>query len=128
MNKRILILSSMMVGIGFHLVAQDKKLPNIVFILADDLGYGDLSYLNEKGKIKTPNLDRMAENGVVFNDAHSSSAVSTPSRYGILTGRYNWRSTLKNGVLGWYDKHLIAGDRTTMASMLRNQGYHTACI
>ena len=128
MNKRILILSSMMVGIGFHLVAQDKKLPNIVFILADDLGYGDLSYLNEKGKIKTPNLDRMAENGVVFNDAHSSSAVSTPSRYGILTGRYNWRSTLKNGVLGWYDKPLIAGDRTTMASMLRNQGYHTACI
>lgn len=129
MNKRVIVLSSIMVATGFHLAAQDnKKLPNIIFILADDLGYGDLSYLNEKGKIKTPHLDRMAENGVVFTDAHSCSAVSTPSRYGILTGRYNWRSTLKSGVLGWYDQPLIPGDRTTMAGMLRNQGYRTACI
>jgi len=77
----------------------DTNKPNIVFILADDLGYGDVSCLNEKGKIPTPNIDRIAENGVVFTDAHSSSAVCTPTRYGILTGRYNWRSQLKRGVL-----------------------------
>lgn len=96
--------------------------------MADDLGYGDLSYLNENGKIKTPHLDKIAKEGVVFNDAHSSSAVSTPTRYGLLTGRYNWRSTLKSGVLQWYGPPLIPSGRTTMASMLHNQGYNTACI
>lgn len=106
--------------------AQEK--PNIIFILADDLGYGDLSVLNKSGKIKTPNLDQLSASGVVFRDAHSSSAVSTPTRYGVLTGRYNWRSTLKQGVLHWYDHPLIPSERTTMAGMLRNQGYHTACI
>lgn len=102
--------------------------PNIIFILADDLGYGDLSALNEKGKIATPNIDLLAHEGVNFLDAHSSSAVSTPSRYGVLTGRYNWRSTLKHGVNKPYENPLIHTDRTTMASMLRNQGYQTACI
>jgi arylsulfatase A-like enzyme len=102
--------------------------PNIVFILADDLGYGDVSCLNEKGKIPTPNIDRIAKEGVTFTDAHSSSSVCTPTRYGILTGRYNWRSTLKEGVLGGYSKALIPEDRTTMASMLKDEGYHTGCI
>lgn len=128
MRTQTLLLSCLAVGISLNMAARNKKQPNIIFILADDLGYGDLSYLNEKGKIKTPNLDKMAETGAVFNDAHSSSAVSTPTRYGILTGRYNWRSTLKSGVLHWYDTPLIPSGRTTMASMLRNQGYHTACI
>lgn len=78
--------------------------------------------------MKTENLDRMAQEGVVFTDAHSSSSVSTPTRYGILTGRYNWRSTLKNNVLYGYDKALIPADRETMASMLRKNGYTTAGI
>ena len=92
------------------------------------MGYGDVSYLDANSKIKTENLDGMAREGVVFTDAHSSSSVSTPTRYGILTGRYNWRSTLKQGVLNGYSKALIAPGRETMASMLHKQGYTTAGI
>ena len=106
----------------------EKKAPNIIFILADDLGYGDISVLNTESKIQTPNIDRIARNGVTFTDAHSGSAVSTPTRYGILTGRYCWRSPLKSGVLNGYSKPLISPDRTTMAGMLQQYGYHTACI
>ena len=73
--------------------------PNIIFILADDMGYGDVSSFNENSKIRTPNIDKMASQGVMFTDAHTSSSVSTPTRYGILTGRYNWRSVLKESVL-----------------------------
>lgn len=104
---------------------EKQKQPNIIFILADDMGYGDVSYFDNNSKLKTENLDRMAQEGVVFTDAHSSSSVSTPTRYGILTGRYNWRSTLKNNVLYGYDKALIPADRETMASMLRKNGYTT---
>ncbi len=102
--------------------------PNIVYILADDLGYGDLSCLNDSSKIKTPNIDRMAHQGIRFVDAHSNSAVCTPTRYGILTGRYAWRSRLKSGVTWSYDDHLIDPERTTVASLLKRHGYHTACI
>lgn len=102
--------------------------PNIVFIFADDMGYGDVSALNENSRIQTGNIDRIANEGVVFTDAHSSSSVSTPSRYSLLTGRYNWRSTEKSGVLGGYSKALIPQGRRTMASVLKDQGYETACI
>lgn len=128
MKTQVFLFLSLTTGMSINTFARDNKHPNIIFILADDLGYGDLSYLNEKGKIRTPHLDKMASEGVVFVDAHSSSAVSTPTRYGVLTGRYNWRSTLKNGVLHKYDLPLIPSSRTTMAGMLRNQGYNTACI
>lgn len=107
---------------------EERKQPNIVFILADDMGYGDVSCFDHRSKLKTEHIDRMAQEGVVFTDAHSSSSVSTPTRYGILTGRYNWRSTLKNNVLYGYDKALIPAGRETMASMLRKQGYTTAAI
>lgn len=107
---------------------EKQKQPNIIFILADDMGYGDVSYFDNNSKLKTENLDRMAQEGVVFTDAHSSSSVSTPTRYGILTGRYNWRSTLKINVLYGYDKALTPADRETMASMLRKNGYTTAGI
>ena len=76
--------------------------PNIVYILADDLGYGDVKCLNPDGKIATPHLDRLAAQGMTFTDAHSGSAVCTPTRYGILTGRYAWRRRCKSGVLGGY--------------------------
>ena len=108
--------------------ARGKERPNIVFILADDLGYGDISCLNENGKISTPNIDKIAEAGVTFTDAHSSSAVCTPTRYSILTGRYNWRSRLKQGVVGIYDRPLMDPNRTNMALMLKEKGYQTACI
>ena len=102
--------------------------PNIVFIFADDMGYGDVSALNEHSRIQTYNIDRIANEGVIFTDAHSSSSVSTPSRYSLLTGRYNWRSTEKSGVLGGYSKALISQDRRTIANVLKDQGYQTACI
>ena len=116
---------------AFSLASCDEgkqKHPNIIFILADDMGYGDVSYMDPNSKIKTKNLDRMASEGVVFTDAHSSSSVSTPTRYGILTGRYNWRSTMKQSVLNGYSKALIAPGRETLASMLKKQGYATAGI
>ena len=102
--------------------------PNIVYILADDMGYGDVSCLNPESKIRTESMDRMAAEGMAFHDAHSSSAVCTPSRYSILTGRYNWRSGMKEGVLFGFDGPLIEENRETMASFLGKRGYNTACI
>ena len=105
-----------------------KQKPNMVFILADDLGYGDLSCLNPESKISTPNIDRLAEQGMTFTDAHSVAAVCTPTRYGILTGRYNWRSRLKSSVLWPWDNPLIKPERLTIADFLKQHGYTTACI
>ena len=90
--KKIYLPSLLMMGFASSAFA-DSDSPNIIFVLADDMGYGDMSYLNPTSKIKTENLDKMASESAVFLDAHSSSSVSTPTRYGILTGRYNWRST-----------------------------------
>ncbi|MEQ9287943.1 MAG: arylsulfatase [Cyclobacteriaceae bacterium] len=105
-----------------------EKKPNIVFILADDMGYGDVSAYNENSRIQTPNIDQLASRGVMFTDAHTSSSVCTPTRYGILTGRYNWRSKLKKGVLGGYSKALIAPERVTIGKFLQKEGYQTAYI
>jgi arylsulfatase A len=107
----------------------DKPRPNMVYILADDLGYGDVHCLNpERGKIPTPNLDQLAAQGIRFTDAHSGSAVCTPTRYGILTGRYAWRSRLQSGVLLGFDPPLIARERMTVPGLLKQHGYQTACI
>ncbi len=102
--------------------------PNLIYILTDDLGYGDISALNPEGKIQTPHVDRLVAEGMTFTDAHSSSSVCTPTRYNVLTGRYNWRTHLKSGVLEGYDGPLIAEDRLTWASMLQSHGYQTAMI
>jgi len=102
--------------------------PNIVYFFVDDMGYGDASCLNPQGKIRTPHIDRLAREGMTFTDAHASSAVCSPSRYGVLTGRYNWRSTLQQGIVGRYGDPLIAEDRLTVPGFLRQHGYHTACI
>jgi len=107
---------------------KETEKPNIIYILADDLGYGDLQSFNSNGKIPTPNIDNMASNGVMFTDAHTSASVCTPTRYGILTGRYNWRSRLKSRVLGGYSKALIKPNRVTVAKMLKTKGYTTAFI
>jgi arylsulfatase A-like enzyme len=105
-----------------------ESLPNIVTIVADDMGYGDVSCLNPECKIPTPNMDRLASEGMVFTDAHSGSAVCSPTRYGILTGRYCWRSRLQSGVLWGYSPPLIPKSRMTVASLLKQHGYATACI
>lgn len=102
--------------------------PNIIYILADDLGYGDISALNNSSKLHTPHIDAMAANGMAFTDAHSNSAVCSPTRYGILTGRYAWRSSLKNGVTWSWSEPLIQPERSTVASYLQARDYQTACI
>ncbi len=102
--------------------------PNVIVILCDDLGYGDVQCLNPQGKIPTPNMDRLVREGVVFTDAHSSSAVCTPTRYALLTGRYNWRSRLQKGVLGGISPSLIEADVMTIAQLMQAQGYATACV
>jgi len=103
--------------------------PNIVYILCDDLGYGDVHCLGgERSKIATPNIDRLAAAGMTFTEAHASSAVCTPSRYGILTGRYNWRTHLQSGVLEGFSAPLIDAGRLTVPVLLKQHGYATACI
>ena len=102
--------------------------PNIVYILADDLGYGDVGVNNPDSKIKSPNIDKLASEGMRFTDAHSPSSVCTPTRYGILTGRYCWRSKLPLGVLRGYGQALIDKDRVTVASLLKENGYTTGVI
>ncbi len=124
--KNKLLVPLILAGAATPLAA--KQTPNIIYILADDLGYGDLSCYNPDGKILTENLDKMAKNGVKFTDAHTSSGVSTPTRYGIVTGRYNWRSTLKQGVLSGYSEALIDKERSTVADVLKASGYATAAI
>ena len=114
-------------AIGLGQVAWAAK-PNIVFILADDMGYGDVQALNPRSKIPTPHLNRLAKEGMTFTDAHSPSAVCTPTRYAALTGRYCWRSKLKRGVLNGYGAPLLEPNRETVAGMLRKNGYHTSVV
>lgn len=102
--------------------------PNVVLIFADDMGYGDVTCYDAKSKIHTPNLDRLAKGGMRFTDAHSASAVCTPSRYALLTGRYAWRTGLKSGVLGGFSQPLIEEGRMTVADIFQGKGYRTACI
>lgn len=124
-NRRDLLLS---MAAGAAAKPQNANRPNILYILADDLGYGDLRCYNKASKIPTPHLDRFAGQGMRFTDAHSPSAVCTPTRYGIMTGRYCWRTKLKSGVLWGYSPALIEQGRMTVASMLKKQGYHTGCV
>ena len=111
----------------FFQISKAEK-PNVLLILADDLGIGDVSAYNENSAWKTPNIDRLAANGMRFNDAHTSAAICTPTRYGIITGRYNWRSTRKSGGGDGYSAPLIKNERTTIAKLFKEQGYHTALV
>lgn len=106
----------------------NKARPNVIVILADDMGFGDIRVNNPASVFPTPHLDQMLAGGMNFSDAHTSSAVCTPSRYSLLTGRYNWRSRLKQGVLDGFSPPLIETDRPTIASALKAVGYSTACI
>jgi arylsulfatase A-like enzyme len=116
-------------ALSFSIVSIVDAAPNIVYILADDMGYGDVHVLNpDRCKIATPYMDRLAGEGMIFTDAHTSSSVCTPTRYGIMTGRYNWRSELQNGVLDGYGKPLIPTDRLTVPALLKENGYTTAMI
>lgn len=103
--------------------------PNIIYIICDDLGYGDVHCLAPAtGKIPTPHADRLASEGMVFTDAHSGSSVCSPTRYGVMTGRYSWRTRLQSGVVAGFAPSLIDADRPTVAKFLKGQGYATAAI
>ena len=110
------------------LVLAEAAPPNVIVVMADDLGIGDISPTNPNCKIKTPNLQGLADEGITFLDAHTPSSVCTPTRYGLLTGRYNWRSRLARGVLSGRSEHLIPKSRPTLGHLMKRAGYHTAMI
>jgi len=110
------------------LAAADPARPSIVYILADDFGYGDAACYNPAARIPTPHIDRLAAEGLRFTDAHSGSAVCSPTRYGLLTGRYAWRTHLRRAVLVPYDPPLITPGRLTVPALLRQHGYRTVAI
>lgn len=101
--------------------------PNIVFVLFDDIGYGQPTCYRADSPFKTPNIDRLASDGMRFTDAHSAAANCTPTRYGVLTGRYPCRIG-QFGVLKTYSPPIIPSTRLTVASFLKQHGYNTACI
>ena len=108
--------------------AAETDLPNVIVILADDMGIDSVSAFNDKLGMKTPAIDQLAKDGMSFTDAHSTSGVCSPTRYGVLTGRYNWRSRLKRGIVGKWERPLISDERLTLPEMFREHGYDTACI
>ena len=132
MSRHLLISASLLFSIvvpAFAAAGAAEPPPNIVVILADDMGYGDPHCYNPASKIPTPNMDRLAAEGLRFTDAHTPAAVCTPTRYGLLTGRYSWRTRLKNMVL-WteYEEPLIEPTRETVARLLQRAGYRTAAV
>ena len=114
--------------LSFCYTKQTPNKPNIIIIYTEDQGYGDVGVLNPDAKFRTPNMDLIANEGIVFTDGHSSDGVCTPSRYSLLTGRYSWRTSLKKGVLRADGPCLIEQNRMTLASLLKNHGYATAMI
>ena len=128
---KILLRAFFVVSLALTVLAQAqtaRQRPNIVIMLADDMGWGDPGCYNPQSKTPTPNIDQLARQGMRFTDAHSTSSVCTPTRYALLTGRYAWRTHLKKGVLQGYDPMLIESGRLTIASLLKAQGYKTGAV
>lgn len=128
LNLRVVLLAVVGLMCVFGVQADEITRPNIVYILADDMGYGDAGCYNAASKIPTPHIDRLAAEGVRFTDAHTPSSVCSPTRYGVLTGRYAWRTWLKDHVLDGFGPPLIDADRMTVGSLLQSKGYATACF
>ncbi|MDW7691200.1 arylsulfatase [Flammeovirgaceae bacterium SG7u.111] len=130
--RNILCVFYVSIGLCWSCVPKPKNVneaPNVILILADDMGYGEIEALDpERSKIPTPKLNQLASEGMVFTDAHTSSSVCTPSRYAMLTGRYNWRTRLQNGVVQGGEEPLIAPDRMTLGHLFQKQGYSTALV
>jgi arylsulfatase A-like enzyme len=136
-NKKIFLKQFRKIGTVVFMIclfvikmnAQNKSsLPNIIYILADDLGYGDVFVNNSESKINTPNIDKLAAQGMRFTDAHTTSSVCTPSRYSIMTGSYPWRSRLPIGVLRGYSRTLINPQQQTITNLLKTKTYHTGVV
>ena len=126
--QSLVYFGTTLLSVSSSFKAVDVAKPNIIVIYTDDQGFGDASTLNPEAKFKTVNLDRLATEGISFTNAHSPDTVCTPSRYGLLTGRYPWRTNRKKGVLGAEAKCMIADGRLTIASMLQAQGYNTGMV
>ncbi|MDD7983558.1 arylsulfatase [Lentisphaera marina] len=130
--KKYLYLSTILLIVSLNLSIMhakgSSKHPNIVIILTDDLGYGDVSFLNPESKVRTPHMDALAKAGTWATDAHSPSTVCSPSRYSLLTGRYAWRGKLRSGRLNPWEESAIEKDRVTLPKILKNKGYFTALI
>lgn len=128
----VLLLSAVwliVVSLGtVSLSAAEAERPNVIVILADDIGIDSVSAFNDKLGMKTPAIDQLAHYGMSFTDAHSTSAVCSPTRYSVLTGRYNWRSRLKRGIVGKWERPLLEDQRLTLPEMFRKHDYDTACI
>ncbi|KHJ39442.1 arylsulfatase [Pedobacter glucosidilyticus] len=122
-NKRGLLI---VICFLFPFISIAQQKPNVVIIYADDMGYGDLAALNSNSKIKTPNLDKLAKEGTLFTNAHSSSGICTPSRYAMLTGKYHWRTFHK--IIDSWEPPVFLPNDITIAKMLSQNGYQTACI
>ncbi|MFC1764372.1 sulfatase-like hydrolase/transferase, partial [Planctomycetota bacterium] len=128
MKKVLLNIGLVAVVLCLAYTAKAASKPNIIFILADDMGYGSVAANNSKSKIPTPALDRLVDEGMNFTNAHTDTSVCTPTRYGLLTGRYSWRSGLKSGVTWAFFPSLIEPERITVAEMLRDAGYDTGMV
>ncbi|TLX76427.1 arylsulfatase [Labilibacter sediminis] len=126
MNRILFIACLFYIGVAN--VLSQNNLPNIVYVLVDDMGIGDISAYNPDSKIQTPHIDQLAQQGIMFNDAHTAASICTPTRYGLMTGRYCWRTPLKERVVTGYDGCLIPKERETVASLLKRNGYNTALI
>ena len=122
------LLPLLLILIAPAIVSRANDRPNIVIILVDDFGVGNIQAHYPDNKIATPHLDKLSAESMRFTNAHSGSAVCTPTRYGLLTGRYAWRSRLQEWVLACYEPPLITADRLTLPKLLQNEGYTTACI
>lgn len=126
MNRFLITFAFFVSAISLPLYSQGR--PNVVIILADDLGIGDVSAYNESSAWETPNIDKLAARGMSFSDAHTGAALCTPTRYGILTGRYSWRTSLKSAGYNGYSTPLIEDERITIAELFKGQGYQTAIV
>ncbi len=129
MKSTIIITLWLLAPLSALHAGPETRKPNVIVILADDLGYGDLKCYNpERGKIPTPQIDKLASQSMRFTDGHSSSGVCSPSRYSLLTGRYHWRTRLQSGIVDVFGVPLIAPDRMTIGTLAKQQGYRTAAI
>lgn len=122
----VLLAVACVLSVASRGFAAEPSRPNVLVLYADDLGFGDLGCYNPESKIPTPNLDRLASEGMRFTDGHSSSGICTPSRYALLTGRHHWRDF--HGIVGAMGKSVFKPERLTMPEMLRAKGYKTAAI
>ena len=126
LNKTVISISFLMLLSSACNTVKEQNKPNVVILYADDMGYGDLNCQNPGSKIPTPNLDKLASEGIRFTDAHSSSGICSPSRFALLTGMYHWRR--QHGIVGSFGKPFFNEFDITLPQVLKENGYTTACI